>query len=184
MVSGELLEDFNFATEEDVRNLNLSAGPSPYVISGIDELIDSLGFIFRGTGGIIGIAEYTLGQVAIGFENDQPIFDNTNVVLVNVGGVLPPQGDVVIVGLSPGNQHRPIFSNNSGRQYLVANVADYENVAIGLPSDFFAWQLATNDTGPFWLYRNAVPEPTSIVLLVLGAIAGLSAGRKTRRIGF
>jgi len=184
MVPGEFLEDFKFATEEDVRNLNLSAGPSPYVESGVDELIDSLGFIFRGIGGGIGIAEFTLGQVAIGFKNGQPIFDDTNVVLLNVGGVLPPPGGVVIFGLSPGNINRPIFSGRSGRQYIVANVADYEEVAIGLPSDYFAWQLATNDTGPFWLYRNAVPEPTSIVLLTFGVIVVLSAGRKTRRIGF
>ncbi len=33
---------------------------------------------------------------------------------------------------------------------------------------------APNTNGPFWLYRTAVPEPTSIALLTLGVIAGLS----------
>ncbi len=33
---------------------------------------------------------------------------------------------------------------------------------------------ATGDTGPFWLYRTAVPEPTSLALLALGVIALIS----------
>ncbi len=162
MVPGEFLEDFNFATEEDVRNLNLSAGPSVYHESGIDDLIDSLGFIFRGTGGVLRIVEYTLGQVAIGFENNQPIFDDTNVVLLNIGGVLPPNIN-------------PLAFSSTGRELIVANPSDYEGATIGLPNNFFASKLATNDNGPFWLFRAAaIPEPASIILLAIGVIAALS----------
>ena len=173
MVPGEFLEDFKFATEEDVRNLNLSAGPSEYHESGVDDLIDSLGFIVRATGGVLGTLEFTLGQVAVGFDNGQPIFDDTNVVLQNIGG-----------GLQPGNCNNPLYCNEPGRDFIVANAADYEGVAGGLPNNVFAGYLSTNDTGPFWLYRTAVPEPTSIALLTLGVIAGLSVRRRRRRIGF
>ena len=170
MVPGEFLEDFLFATKDDVRALHLSAGPTVYSPDGIDPLIDKLGFIFRAQGGFINVLESTYGLVAVKFTDGEPIFDGTAASFENVGGAYPP-----------GEFNNPLIISQGGRRISVTSPDERDANNWQLSSGYsFLHNSLTLDTGPFWLYRNAVPEPTSIFLLTIATLAALSTRNRRR----
>jgi hypothetical protein len=156
ILSGGSLHGFSLATEEDFEDFAFSAGikrverlvlpgqlgPDPA------ELISLVGWTVRAEGGLLGLFLLSSGEIAEGFnpDNHMPILEGmrANVTsLPGAGSLLPGQ---VNTGL--------INTHGSGGFYF--------EPAPGIPDDL------DGDYGPFWLYRSAVPEPSSIALLVLG----------------
>ncbi len=170
MANDGILDDFEFATLEDVRQLADSAGiewqvsderalsPEVVVLTellGVVLLIEIIDHHFANQTTVRSFS-MSYGQVATqnsldGSSND--LFDATNVYLA-------------------------FFDDPTSGVVTVANVENFEIITTTLPFD--GLPTATGDTGPFWLYRTAVPEPTSIALLTLGGIAGLSTRNRRR----
>ena len=170
MAHDGILADFEFATLVDVRQLANSAGIewqvsderaiSPEVV----ELTKLLGVVLLfeivenrfANHTTVSSFSMSYGQVATqssleGSSNN--LFDDTNVFLAFFDS---PASDII----------------------SIANSENFEIITTTLPFD--GLPTATGDTGPFWLYRTAVPEPTSIALLTLGAIALLSTRNRCR----
>ncbi len=187
MESGGLLEGFEFATLADVEPFALSAEinwseatsnvinpnllpnfqepPSPgnpgTLSLEAENLLDLLGTIFTIRETIMDVVtgtqftvtdSSTFGQIAQPPLDQEPIFDGTNVS--------------VYVGES-------LIQFANGTSNLSQNI-----LITTEPNALFPQAIGTN--GPFWLYRTAVPEPTSIALLTLGALAVLSTRNRYR----
>lgn len=172
MSEGGYLHGFHFAFQEDVAGLDASAGNYTIGEGGFDELTGLVGYYFQGSSNLIGVLEFTFGQIAVDFSDDIPVFDGTNAVLLNI--TPPPYPWELDDGLTL----------ESNRQLIVDNTADHPPGTGGfrLPmlGQVYLPFLAASDNGPFWLYRNVVPEPTTLALsyAVMLAIAATRFGRR------
>lgn len=215
MQPGEFLAGFQFATVEDVHGLNVSAGLDPIsqlqgieqLIIGqqsIDQLVDYLGFISLTTGGPQPgrpqyIVEFTPGQVAVDFEAGRPVFNDTNVVLLNNSVIqyTTVEDETSWINNQSGwNQDCMCFTFDLDdtilfrttelvppEQYIenrmtVAHPDDFVGVTTSSLDTFFAPSLAVGDKGSFWLYREVVPEPTTIGLLLSGLVLLFASRRQ------
>jgi hypothetical protein len=156
---GGVLEGFHFATAQDVEPLAISAGvqASPQaslwsVVSGTEahKLIRLLGVIVHAEGDLFGELNLALGQVVQGFEADTgtPVLNDANFVVVSVGS--EPL---------PGSINSPRLARPGGAYYF--------STPLAFPD---APPLGRGASGPFWLYRQAVPEPrlSGVWLVIVG----------------
>lgn len=174
MNDGQFLEGFKFATVQDVSGLADSAG----VVWLTDEtatfsqeahdnalalhyLLGEVFFFevrFRNVAtGLDSVVAYrsSFGLVVYDPLVPQPNFDGTNVFLSVIDP--PSSGTIRLVG-----SRKPTAGFTTTPQE-------------GFP-------LATGDTGPFWLYREVVPEPSTYALIIVAAIT--VATTKLGRRGF
>ncbi len=158
---GGSLEGFKFATAQDVQALAISAGvqASPQssllsVVTGTQahKLIRLLGKVVHAEGGVLGELNVALGQVVQAFESEVPIFDETNFFVVSIGR-----------GPPPGTISSPAQAQPGGAYYFSTPLL-FPNFP----------PLGRGSSGPFWLYRKAVPEPRSIYLWLV--LFGLPRG--------
>jgi len=158
MAPGGKLEGFSFALLEDVEALAFSAGvdwmypwslPTP---PGHES--EALTMLLGPVNDVMGI-KVSLGLVAIGFSDDEPLFDDTNLIVMCVTCTTEP--------LPFGAMHTVVLEGIFTTTPISAEYLDGSLPGAG-------------DIGPFWLYRVAVPEPSSFVLLVVGVV--VSCGRR------
>lgn len=166
---GGLLEGFQFATADDVRQLADSAGVYWYgpPSNGLDamdqthlQLLGLLGMTLRLDTDVAGLLRFS-GGLVVEVGNETPVrFDPGLLMLVVYGDDLPPGG----------NFHG-LLKPTGGFDFFA-------------PSQFAA--IGIDLTTSYWLYReaSAAPEPTGLwgVLLAASAsIVGPSGGRPLAR---
>lgn len=171
MEPGGRLAGFQFAMLEDVTALAASAGVNwmeAWTLSGttgdhIYGFASQLGWIIQMTGGILGEVNIVLGQIASDLTDDIPLFDNTNFYVMSIG-----------VWLDPNVYKPPLYARPAGGVFTAGPVS-LSNFP-DLPP------MGTGDIGPFWLYR-AVPEPSSVALLMMGCVAVVGRGARCEHRG-
>jgi len=100
---------------------------------------------------------YSFGQIADEIIDEAPRFNGTSVTVFSYDSASPTRGSLETQGISGG----------------------FGGIAMGLPEGFDGGPLVTGDQGPFWLFRTAaIPEPSSIVLLIIGAVVLFSQRRR------
>jgi hypothetical protein len=155
---GGTLAGFHFATAQDVVPLAISAGvkPSPEqelysTAAGTQakKLNALVGKIVQSESEILGVGSIALGLVALRIDGNVPLFDDTNFLVVSLNE-------------DAREDSSPLFVKPSGA-YLFSTPLIYP----GFPA------LGRGSSGPFWLYRQAVPEPhvTGLWLAILGLVS-------------
>ena len=111
--------------------------------------------------------------------------DFDDLVEINILDVLGLQATIGVVGESLQGEPDTITYNfisvisiGVGSPGSLNNSLFNPFIGGGILSDF--QPLPEPVSGPFWLYRNAVPEPNSIVLLALGALTVFSTRNRLR----
>ena len=171
MQAGGTLSDFQFATLAEVETLRDAVDTTRCDQPDYNSLIDHLGYIVRATGGIYGETQFTLGQVIVGENDTLPLFDGTNMVIWSIGSGNP----------IPSAPCRSPHAQPAGG----IGMTNSSNYVPGTFSPLDGWIepfLAESETGPFWLYRAAIPEPSTSTLL--GTTTLLAAAVRSRRRSF
>lgn len=173
MAPGARLEGFAFAALEDVSELAASAGVGwmqPWTIPGndepnVDELVDLLGWVIQMTGGLLPDTHVSFGLIAKGFVDSNPLFDDTNFYVFSMYDGVP---------LMPGTVNSPIYHNQTPRGGVFIDAPASFELFPDLPP------LGEGEIGPFWLYRNSIPEPSTMVFDLTGSLL-FSAPLRTLR---
>ncbi len=160
MTTNGIFEQFEFATLEDIEPFASSAGVvwqsqgvaahSEQTYKNAIDLHDLLGNVYSfrvdfdnivaGTSGFL--ARYSShGQVAKSTTNGELSFDGTNVYVTYIE--FPASATVLV---------------NGGPYGVITSESPIGDIA------------ATGNTGPFWLYREAVPEPATLGMFILSVI--------------
>ncbi len=107
---------------------------------------------------ITDLFRYSFGQIADEIIDEEPLFNGKSVTVFFYDSESPSRGSLELQDASDG----------------------FGGIATGLPEWIDGVPQATGDTGPFWLFRTTVPEPTTIVLLTIGVVAALSIRARRR----
>jgi len=162
---GGSLHGFSIATRDDFEGLALSANldwinpESLTGIAGVDAkvLISLVGETTRYDDQMLGDMRVSSAQISIGLSSagQFPTFDGTRAHVLSLE--FPPPNRSINNGMGANTQIK-----SAGGVYT-APVSELES----------------ENGGPFWLYRAAIPEPSSIALLVLGI--GICTTRQANR---
>lgn len=160
MVPGQKWEDFSFATLKDVSDLAASAEVDwiePWSVPRTTdkELVGLFGRVHLLDFPLE--AEVSSGKIAVEVDDNDLLFDGSHFVVLRVVPCLP--GAV-----------------NCGYPWL----GHGEGVFISAPYTLPGADPGAENIGPYWLYRNAVPEPSSMLFVVTGSLI-FSASLRTLR---
>jgi hypothetical protein len=148
---GGSLDSFSLAELEDIEELVASANLSwiePWSLPGVTgtgpkSLVDLVGEIIQ-MEGVLLLVRLSSGQISDGpaSASHLPVFIGTRAYVLSVEAE----------SLQPGGLNRPIYPMLNHGGVFTAPTSALEN----------------EQGGPFWLYRAAIPEPSSLMLLLLG----------------
>ena len=167
MEPGGRFEGFQFATRDDVLQLADAAGVplrdsnEIFATPNARSAIELLDWMVYATGGALGDSKWTYGQVAFDPNTTPPALDDTNFYIFSTFRNSPQYGHPQSGG-----------GGDFGYAYF----------------DGPFWSSAGpvggyGDLGPFWLYREAIPEPNSASLLAtIFAALFLKFARATPRL--
>ncbi|MCA9232407.1 MAG: hypothetical protein KDA57_17290 [Planctomycetales bacterium] len=97
-------------------------------------------------------SHYSFGQIADGFVDGEPHLSGTSVTVFFYDSSITPS-------------------------ILPASRGGSGGIAVGIPEVPGGVPLPTGNEGPFWLYRTAIPEPSSLTILAVGVLS-ISFARK------